>query len=174
MIIVVVVLQIMIIIVIIKIIIIAQGSMSIKFLTQQTNQGDIQTRDTTNIQNTDGKKNEPARRPWQKSCWNQKWNTQRDWTISKHGVICTTENELAGISISKLCAGQATKTQKWMYSVPNSETMLKCKINRWRPIYLTWSIGSYQNNHFNFHAFRTKITVNTALCTNNSTAALIL
>ena len=56
MIIVVVVLQIMIIIVIIKIIIIAQGSMSIKFLTQQTNQGDIQTRDTTNIQNTDGKK----------------------------------------------------------------------------------------------------------------------
>ena len=53
---VVVVIQIMIIIVIIKMIIIAQGSMSIKFLTQQTNQGDIQTRDTTNIQNTDGKK----------------------------------------------------------------------------------------------------------------------
>ena len=69
------------------------GGMSANF--EQKNTGDIQTKDTTNIQITDQEKTH-------------------------------------GNSISKLCTGQATKTQKWMHSVSNSETMLKCRTKRWR------------------------------------------
>ena len=43
-------------------------------------------------------------------------------------------------SSSKLCTGQATKTQKTMYTASNSEIILRRKPNRWSLVYLTWNI----------------------------------
>ena len=45
----------------------------------------------------------------------------------------------AGNSFRKLCGGLVTKTQKLMYRLSNSKTMLKCKTNSRRLVYLTWN-----------------------------------
>lgn len=64
----------------------------------------------------------------------------------------------AGNSFRKFRGGQVPKTQKWMHRVSNIETMLKCKTNRWRLVYLTWNIIIFQDNNSDLHGFRTGFT----------------
>ena len=45
----------------------------------------------------------------------------------------------AGNSFRKLLGGLVTKTQKLMYRVSNSKTMLKCKTDSRRLVYLNWN-----------------------------------
>ena len=40
-----------------------------------------------------------------------------------------------------------------MYSVFNSETMLKGKTNRWKLVYLTWNIVIYQDFNTDPHEY---------------------
>ena len=54
-----------------------------------------------------------------------------------HGVIYTLKMNSADNLVSKMCAGQAIKTQKRMYCVSHSEIISKFVINIWKLAHLT-------------------------------------
>ena len=54
-----------------------------------------------------------------------------------------------------------------MFSVSNSETMLKRKTNRWKLAYLTWNIVVYHDNKFAADVYRIGFHQIRDLCNNH-------
>ena len=76
-----------------------------------------------------------------KQCWcKEKWNTQCDWTKSKYGVIYTIKNDL-GRNQAEISRNSWLKHRN-EFIVSSGETILKCKTNRLRLVYLDWNAAT--------------------------------
>ena len=84
----------------------------------------------------------------------QKRNTQHDWKKSMHGVTYTIKNELSR-QFNQQIVRQPGDENTDIYNVFNSETMLKCKTNKWRLAYPNWNITRYLDYGSDNHESKT-------------------